>query len=365
MLPTLHLLGLPHTITTDEFSHCAFTGKVKKFSPMMRRFGYRVVHYGIEGADSGANEQIDVLTKQEFFKYLGHNFSDKTRFHGTDANVGYPIYTHFNRKLRQILASTVNKNDLVICPFGHGHQAGVDKHDGINVESGIGYPTTFSNFRIYESYAWMHRLQGVGGREGNNYEWVVPNYYISEDWPLLEHNNNSYNLFFGRIGDTKGCNTIVEIAKRLPNESFILCGQGDPTPYIGKNVHYLKPVVGKDRATLLRNAKCLLMPSNFVEPFGGAAVEAMMCGTPVIGVTYGAFTETIIQGVNGFRCRVLNDWIEAIESAPELNRARISSIAQIYDISSIGKKYDAIFKQIYNLHNGGGWYDEVSNLSIN
>ena len=32
----LHLLAIPHTITTDDFSHCAFTGKVLRFSPMMR-----------------------------------------------------------------------------------------------------------------------------------------------------------------------------------------------------------------------------------------------------------------------------------------------------------------------------------------
>jgi len=28
----LHIPGIPYTITRDEFSHDAFTGKVKKFS---------------------------------------------------------------------------------------------------------------------------------------------------------------------------------------------------------------------------------------------------------------------------------------------------------------------------------------------
>ena len=31
----LHLPALAHTITTDEFSHCAFTGKVLRFAPMV------------------------------------------------------------------------------------------------------------------------------------------------------------------------------------------------------------------------------------------------------------------------------------------------------------------------------------------
>jgi hypothetical protein len=63
----LHILGLPHTITRDEFSHCAFTGKVQRFSPMMRSLpGYEVYHYGIESSQSGADKQIDILSLEEF-----------------------------------------------------------------------------------------------------------------------------------------------------------------------------------------------------------------------------------------------------------------------------------------------------------
>ena len=38
----LHILGLPHTVTIDEFSHCAFTGKILRFPPMMKSVGYEV-----------------------------------------------------------------------------------------------------------------------------------------------------------------------------------------------------------------------------------------------------------------------------------------------------------------------------------
>jgi hypothetical protein len=62
----LHLLALPHTITTDEFSHCAFTGKVQRFSPMMRSRGFEVFHYGIRGSQSGADKDIDIFTQDEW-----------------------------------------------------------------------------------------------------------------------------------------------------------------------------------------------------------------------------------------------------------------------------------------------------------
>ena len=57
----LHLPAVPHTITSPECSHCAFTGKVLRFSPMMRSQGYEVLHYGVEGS-----EGIDILTRAEW-----------------------------------------------------------------------------------------------------------------------------------------------------------------------------------------------------------------------------------------------------------------------------------------------------------
>ena len=61
----LHLLGIPHTQTTYEFSHCAFTGKVKRFAPMMQSVGYDVIHYGVEGAHSGATYDVNLMSVDE------------------------------------------------------------------------------------------------------------------------------------------------------------------------------------------------------------------------------------------------------------------------------------------------------------
>jgi glycosyltransferase involved in cell wall biosynthesis len=50
----------------------------------------------------------------------------------------------------------------------------------------------------------------------------------------------------------------------------------------------------------LGNARALIMPSVFDEPFGMVAIEALACGTPVIGLGSGAIPEIISSGVNGF-----------------------------------------------------------------
>ena len=98
------------------------------------------------------------------------------------------------------------------------------------------------------------------------------------------------------------------------------------------------------------------MPTNFTEPFAGSGVEAMLCGTPLIAVDYGAFTETIIDGVTGFRCHTLQDWIDAIHDAGDLDRHVVAAITRSrYSLEACGKKYDKIFKDINNL-NRKGWY---------
>jgi glycosyltransferase involved in cell wall biosynthesis len=343
-------------MTTDDFSHCAFTGKVQKMSPMMRRLGYEVIHYGNGDASGGASEHVQVLGEEEMYCLLGHRHQDKRRFHGTDGVAGSPLYSEFNRRLKALLAERVQPNELVLHAFGHGTDGALG-HAGVDVESGIGYPVTYLNFRIYESYAWMHRDQGKKGREGANYEWVIPNYFVADDWPVVT-TPGDYVLFFGRIGETKGLSTLVELARHRPNVQFIICGQGDPSPYLVlPNIHYEPPKTGRERAALLGNARLVLMPSNFVEPFAGVAVEAMLCGTPVAGVTYGAFTETLQQGVTGWRCRVLSEWLRAVDLAPTLDRAAIGAYARSrYSLEAVGPMYDNAFRQIVGLYTDRDWY---------
>lgn len=353
--PTLHMLGIFHTIHSLEYSHCAFTGKALRFSKMMQPYGYKVIEYANEGSESLAAEKVQMLAKDELLGLIGDK-QGGSKFYGDTAQVGSTWHTLFESRLLPALKERVQKRDIICHPFGHAHASVVKAFPGnVHVETGIGYPVLLDGaMKIFETYAWMHFHQGKAGRNGHNYEWVVPNYFDLDDWEP-NYEQGSYIAFMGRICAAKGMDTIFEIAKRV-NIPVKIAGQGDPTPWAHPNIEYVGPLHGRERSDFIRNAYCQLMPTEFVEPFGGSGVEGLLCGTPLIARNFGAFTETVQQGVNGYRCQVLKQWLGAIRAAQTLDRKRISDMARArYSLQTCGREYDAAFRQIDELHEEG-WY---------
>jgi glycosyltransferase involved in cell wall biosynthesis len=209
-----------------------------------------------------------------------------------------------------------------------------------------------------------------------NYSWVIPNYFDLDDWPQGD-GAGDYVVYMGRICPEKGMRTLVEIIKAMPDTKFVFAGQGDFDGLIGKhsNVEYVGPVHGKARATLVGNARCMVMPTDFIEPFGGSGVEAMLCGTPLVAVDYGAFTETIDHGRTGYRCKTLGDWVRAIELCQHMRyagmtgphgmvgRGNVAAAAQSkYSLQAVAPLYDAAFKQIADLSQKGWYTMEARNV---
>lgn len=383
----LHIFAIPHAITRDEFSNCAYVGKVKRFAPMMMSRGFEVYHYGIETSESGATKQIDLLTKDEWqtlriasYKHLNPTLTDEevqtrladpTRFIGELANFSTPLYDEFNRRLRVALQANYRstKTDIVCLPFGKSHNAAIDGLNVIPVESGIGYDNSSRNYRIFESYAWMHTQLGKENKWGQNYWFVVPNYFDVNAWPLSLTPHVDTVGFFGRVYSGKGCAVVSAIAKRFPHVRFILCGQGDAKPFMTEpNVHYKPPIYGEERSKYLGSLQALVAPTQFIEPFCGAAVECQLCGTPAITVDFGAQTETIENFKTGLRCHTLQDFCVGVQMALDgkFDREYIRERAvKLYGMEEVGKKYEYTFKSIMDIHNGkNGWYSPDSYIDV-
>jgi glycosyltransferase involved in cell wall biosynthesis len=98
------------------------------------------------------------------------------------------------------------------------------------------------------------------------------------------------------------------------------------------------------------------VPTLYLEPFGGVAVEAMLCGTPVITTDWGAFTETVKHGVTGYRCHTLAEFCKAAEDVDTLKPHMIANHAiSNYSMKAVAPKYTAYFEKLMTLWDKG-WY---------
>jgi len=356
-MTTIHLLGLFHTIPNDEYTHCAFTNRIRTFSKMMKPFGYNVIEYSNEGSTTNASEIIKVLDKEEF-RLLKELY--KKEQPNSVASIDSTLYKEFSEKLFECLKDKVKPGDIVAHTFGIAHADLLVKFPlAYHVEVGIGYEEAFAPFKVFETNHWQSWHYGKTNTWGSDYNFVCPMGYDLSEWkPSYEQ--GEYLLYFGRIIDSKGLYIIKEIAKRV-DYPVILAGEGDPKPFLDPkipNLSYIGPITGTARSDLLRKAKAMLMPTRFVEPLGNAGIEGMLCGTPLISCDFGAFAETVQHGINGFRCHTLADYLDAIKKIDMLDRKYIAlSTRDKRCLKSVGMQMDRIFKQI-KLLDGEGWYSD-------
>lgn len=377
-LPTLHVIAPFHTVLNDSTTHCAFSGKARRFPKMMKPYGYRTVMYANEGAETEADETAVMHRKKEFEKWYPKQ--KPTEFHGDHAHYGTPAWAVFDGRLREALATRLGPRDIICHPFGHAHRDLVKAFPNHqHVETGIGYTDSpFGAWRIYESSAWLHWHLGRWEKDYSQdrgmvkaYSFVVPNYFDLDEWPTGD-GSGGYVLFLGRIDPVKGTAIIAEIIRAFAAQKkrmkFVFAGQGnfekeimtpvmrDPKPdpaYL--DIEYRGPVLGRARAKLVGDARCCLLASQFIEPFAGAVVEAQLCGTASVGPSFGAFRETIIEGVTGFTCVTLGDYLTAIESSGCLNRHWVANVSRMrYGLQTCGAEYDRIFRLLADQY-GDGW----------
>lgn len=384
----LHVLSIPHTITNIEYSHCAYTGNLIHFCTMMRKRGFEVYHYGVETSTVDVDKHIDIFTKTDWEKLkivsyqklhpgmsslsVEEKIKNKKTFYDDFAQTESFLYQEFNRHLKPLLVEHYQSihTDIVCLPYGNAHQSAIEGLNILAIETGIGYNNSYQNYRIFVSHCHLHATMALEKKLCQHYWFVIPNYFNSMDWPLNLYPDKKKIGFFGRICDVKGCIIITEIAKQFPDIDFIFCGQGDPSPYIVKasNIIYKEPIYGLERGKFLSSLSVLLAPTIYIEPFGNVAVEAQLCGTPVITNECGAFVETVEAFKTGFHCHTLADFCWAIEMilTDKLDRTYIRERAmRLYDRDVVAKKYEYTFRSILEMYNGNnGWYSPNSFMDL-
>ena len=94
-----------------------------------------------------------------------------------------------------------------------------------------------------------------------------------------------------------------------------------------------------------------MCPSIFPEPFGMVAIEAQAVGAPVLCTDWGAFTETVEQGVSGYRCVTVDEFVEAALKVHKLDRGLIRKRAtKLYSFDARGPAYSKYFNRLFEIY---------------
>jgi glycosyltransferase involved in cell wall biosynthesis len=162
--------------------------------------------------------------------------------------------------------------------------------------------------------------------------WVATVYHgLPVDLYQSGNGEGDYVVFLGRFSPEKRADRAIEIARRAGMKIKVAAkvDKADEK-YFDKeishlldqpHVEYLQEVGELEKGPLLANAKALLFPIDWPEPFGMVLIEALACGTPVIAYNHGSVPEIIEHGKTGFIVNSIEKATEALQNIHLISRA--------------------------------------------
>lgn len=189
-----------------------------------------------------------------------------------------------------------------------------------------------------------------------NFQAVIHHGIPIEKFPYsLKHQN--YLAWLGRITQKKGIEEAIKVAKRTKNK-LVIAGTVNPRdqeffqkkikPKIdNKLIFYVGPVSHKPKVKLLKNAKALLYPISWEEPFGLVMVEAMACGCPVITFKRGSIPEVVKNKKTGFIVKDIKGMIRALKQTDQINREDCRKhVERNFTVEKMVDKYEKVYYKI-------------------
>ncbi|SHK16712.1 Glycosyltransferase involved in cell wall bisynthesis [Clostridium cavendishii DSM 21758] len=179
--------------------------------------------------------------------------------------------------------------------------------------------------------------------------------------------NEKIYSFVGRIEEAKGWETLIkaiEILKKkncLENMRFIIIGNGSENnkfleslekSNIKDKIIKINLLDQKELVDIYNISDYFIFPS-YSESLGLVGLEAMACGTPVIGSNISAIREYLINGYNGylFETKNSNELAKILEDTLNLNDNQYKALnsnsivtSQAYYKKNIGNLFNKIFE---------------------
>jgi glycosyltransferase involved in cell wall biosynthesis len=167
--------------------------------------------------------------------------------------------------------------------------------------------------------------------------WIGTVYHgIPDDLFKASYRPQGHLAFLGRITPEKGPDIAIRLARaaQLPlkiaakvddTDAAYFHSHVEPLLEGGAQIEFVGEIGEGQKNDFLGNARALLFPIDWPEPFGLVMVEAMACGTPVIAFRRGSVPEVIEHGVSGFIVEPGDDEgaLDAIGRVGSLNRRSV------------------------------------------
>ena len=352
-----HIPSIPHTITSKEHSACAFTQNIVNFCAMMSRRGHEIIHYGHRNSKVECAELVAVIEPETYDVLYGNVFDIRKN--------QYTILSDDSEMYKLIAGNTIYEiskrkkpGDFLLLFGGFWHKRVADAHqDMIVVEPAIGYPSSFCNYKVYPSYACLHSFVQDGNLQMNYYHVVIPHYFDVDDFDATQPKED-YFLFVGRLNFDKGITLAIQLTAQI-GARLKVCGQGNLSSLgydkIPDHVDFIGYVGVEERKKLMAKAKCLIMPTLYMEPFGCVAIEGMLSGTPILTNDWGGPGENNVHGVTGFKCRTFEQFEWAARNIHLINPKNCREWAEKnFSFDKIGHMYEEYFQSLQGID----WYKQ-------
>ena len=168
---------------------------------------------------------------------------------------------------------------------------------------------------------------------------------------------DGYVAFLGRISPEKRPDRAIRIAQTLgiPLKIAAKVDRADEAYFREQiepmlqspGVEFIGEINERAKAKFLGDARALLFPVDWPEPFGIVMIEAMACGTPVLAFRCGSVPEIIDNGVTG---QIVDTEEEAIRKLPHVlsldRRAVRRRFEQRFSATRMAKDYIQLYRSL-------------------
>ena len=162
-----------------------------------------------------------------------------------------------------------------------------------------------------------------------------------------------YILWAARLTEIKRPHLLVEIARRLPQYTFIMVGRGRyKLPELPKNVKFLGFKTGEALRSLYEKA-AIFLNTSLIEGFPNTLIEAGMYYTPY--VTFYDPDDVVKRYELGFHVNNVEEAVQSIDELmrnPDLRRKMGTNIRKYveknHNIETTVKLYEKLFKELLN-----------------